>query len=183
LFVSLDATLIDNAVELRWDVAADEPIRGFNVCRAQNAAMQDASIIAENIAPEERTFVDNDVTPGQTYYYFIVAEVDGREVRSGDAVVAVPGLKLGLSQNYPNPFNPTTTIEYTLSQTGFVNLSIFDAHGNLVRTLEKGVREAGSQTVIWDGTDESGDVVSSGTYFYRLDVDGKILAKKLLLLK
>ena len=88
-----------------------------------------------------------------------------------------------LSQNYPNPFNQSTKIEFTLSQSGFVNLNIYDLLGRKVRTLVSENLSLGYKSVFWDGKDNSGKVVSSWIYFYRLKIGDFSEAKRLVLLK
>jgi flagellar hook assembly protein FlgD len=90
---------------------------------------------------------------------------------------------VALEQNYPNPFNPTTTIAFTLSQPGVVDLSIFDVAGQRVRTLERGVQPAGRNSVVWDGRGDDGTAVASGVYFYRLTVGARVFTRKMLLVK
>jgi hypothetical protein len=80
-----------------------------------------------------------------------------------------------LKQNAPNPFNPQTKIEFSLAAPGVVRLQVFDVGGRLVRTLADGRFDGGDHSLIWNGKNESGIAVSSGTYFYRLDVDGKVI--------
>ena len=87
-----------------------------------------------------------------------------------------------LQQNYPNPFNPSTTIRYALSTPGPVSIDIYDATGRAIRSffLKEG---SGAHEVLWDGKDNNGKSVSSGAYFYSLNMNGTLLAKKMLLLK
>jgi len=84
----------------------------------------------------------------------------------------------------PNPFNPSATIDYAVPHAGTASLQVFDAAGRLVRTLIQGKMEAGKQSVTWDGRDNSGQALSSGTYFYSLSLDGQVLDKgKAVMLK
>ena len=97
--------------------------------------------------------------------------------------VQVP-TEYSLGHNYPNPFNPTTTISYALpggerrtedggrTTSHHVSLRIYNILGQEVRTLLDKVQEPGYYTVTWYGKDNSGQVVASGVYFYRLSVDG-----------
>jgi flagellar hook assembly protein FlgD len=73
-----------------------------------------------------------------------------------------------LRQNYPSPFNPHTRIEYDLPQGGLVRLAIFNALGQRVRTLIESSQQAGFHRLDWDGRDDAGIPLRSGTYFYRL---------------
>jgi predicted outer membrane repeat protein len=89
-----------------------------------------------------------------------------------------------LQQNYPNPFNPQTTISFQLSENGEANLSIYNIKGQLVKELVNKVLSSGEHSAIWNGKDENEKKVSSGIYFYKLNVNGKTEAvRKCLLLK
>jgi hypothetical protein len=91
-----------------------------------------------------------------------------------------------ISQNYPNPFNPSTTIEYEIPERSHVSLKIFDVLGNEVETPVNGIRDAGYHKVnIHSGNTN----ISSGTYFYRINIteleSGKTFSetKKMQLIK
>ncbi len=70
--------------------------------------------------------------------------------------------------NYPNPFNPSTTIVYALSQTSSVEVAIYDLQGRKIRSFVFSGQPAGYQKVVWDGTNDQGSPISSGTYVYRI---------------
>ncbi len=90
-----------------------------------------------------------------------------------------------LSQNFPNPFNPCTSISFSgpESFSDRVSIKIYNLRGCLVRNLIDEVREAGSYSVFWDGTDDSGRQVSSGVYIYRLQAGEFVQTRKMVLLK
>lgn len=88
-----------------------------------------------------------------------------------------------LDQARPNPFNPTTSIDYVMGAEGRAVIRVFDVAGRLVRTLLDEPRPAGRNTVVWDGRDDSGRVLASGTYFYQLEAEGRTAARKAMLLK
>ncbi|MBN2169928.1 MAG: T9SS type A sorting domain-containing protein, partial [Candidatus Krumholzibacteriota bacterium] len=90
---------------------------------------------------------------------------------------------LALGQNHPNPFNPRTTISFGLPEAGPATLAIFDVGGRRVRTLVSGELGAGRHHVVWDGRGDTGRSLASGVYFYRLETDGQVLGRKMLLLK
>ena len=93
-------------------------------------------------------------------------------------------LLTSLEQNYPNPFNPTTTIAYSIAEPGHVYLRIYNVAGQLVRTLvDEVLAPEGVRPVAWNGLDDSGQPVSSGVYFCRLETKGFTQTKKLVLLK
>jgi len=88
-----------------------------------------------------------------------------------------------LSQNYPNPFNPITKIEYSVKQISKVNINIYNINGELIKELLSEEKNAGSYIIVWDGRDNKGILVASGTYFYQIKVDDFVQAKKMVLLK
>jgi len=90
---------------------------------------------------------------------------------------------LALNGNFPNPFNPATKISFDLPHGTKVDLEVFDIRGRKVQTLVSETLGAGQHAVIWNGSDDSGRQVSSGTYFYRLRADGQTMTNKMLLLK
>lgn len=91
-----------------------------------------------------------------------------------------------LGQNYPNPFNPVTSIQFTVPGTEGgkveVKLSVFDLRGKLVRILVEGAMEAGPHSIVWDGRDDSGTKVASGTYLYRLAAGDLVETRKMIAL-
>jgi hypothetical protein len=88
-----------------------------------------------------------------------------------------------LNQNYPNPFNPETTISFDMPKTANANLSVYNVKGQLVKTLHNGIANFGRNNVVWNGTDNNGNKVTSGLYFYRLTTDGKVETRKMMLMK
>ncbi|MGD8781095.1 MAG: FlgD immunoglobulin-like domain containing protein, partial [Ignavibacteria bacterium] len=113
---------------------------------------------------------------------------DGLEVKKINDVTDVDDqnslpTEYSLSQNYPNPFNPTTNIRYTLPQNSNVVLKIFDMLGREVRTLVNTQQNAGSHDVYWNGDNNFGVKVSSGTYIYMIKAGDFFEAKKMVLLK
>jgi outer membrane protein assembly factor BamB len=90
-----------------------------------------------------------------------------------------------LGQNSPNPFNPSTTVSYSVpeGEPTPVSLKIYDLRGRLVRTLVDETREAGEYSVIWEGKDASGRMVSSGVYLYRIKAGDFVQTRKMVLLK
>ena len=94
----------------------------------------------------------------------------------------VPGIHV-LSQNYPNPFNPTTTIQYAVTSPGQVRITVYNSLGQEVRALLDVYKSAGEYTMTWDGKDDNGASLASGTYFYQMQVGDFVSAKKAIMLK
>lgn len=109
----------------------------------------------------------------------VVSDVSTSIEEARDAIPEEYSLK----PNYPNPFNPNTTIEYDIQRPGHVKLHIYNARGQLVRTLVDEPKSEGVHRVLWDGRDEGGQVLASGTYFYQLVVGDFVGARRMLLLK
>ncbi|MCF7919472.1 MAG: T9SS type A sorting domain-containing protein [Candidatus Cloacimonetes bacterium] len=85
--------------------------------------------------------------------------------------------------NYPNPFNPTTTISFNLAEESEIELAVFNLKGQKIVTLADGNYKMGVHEIIWNGENESGKIMASGVYFYRLRVNDKAEMKRLLMLK
>lgn len=94
-----------------------------------------------------------------------------------------------LAPNYPNPFNPTTTISYTINRgedgatPKATRLAVFNALGQHVKTLVDEVQIPGRYSVEWNGTNQAGQTVASGVYFYRLSRDDVAVSRKMVLVK
>jgi len=96
---------------------------------------------------------------------------------------AIPPAAFALDQNYPNPFNAITTIEFQLAAPAAVELAIYDAIGQKVRTLVAHPLAAGRYRSEWDGRDDAGHAVASGPYFYQLHAGAYRATKHLTLIK
>ncbi|MCZ6777188.1 MAG: T9SS type A sorting domain-containing protein, partial [Ignavibacteria bacterium] len=92
-------------------------------------------------------------------------------------------IEIAVSSNYPNPFNPTTTINYELPAASVVRLAIYNVLGQKVRTLVDEAMDAGSHKAIWDGRNDVGLPVVSGTYIYRFEAGGFVRTRKMVLVK
>ncbi|HPF35497.1 MAG TPA: FlgD immunoglobulin-like domain containing protein [Candidatus Krumholzibacteria bacterium] len=93
----------------------------------------------------------------------------------------LPGHVWSLSQNHPNPFNPSTTINFSLPAAADVSLKVYNARGELVRTLLDAGLEAGDHAQEWRGRDDAGAAVASGVYFARLVSKHGVLTRKMVL--
>jgi hypothetical protein len=95
---------------------------------------------------------------------------------------AIP-LNFEVSQNYPNPFNPNTIIRFSIPTESIVKLSIYDILGREVKTLVNQYYSPGSYEVNWNGDNNFGEKLSSGTYFYKVAAGEYSKIMKMLLLK
>lgn len=108
------------------------------------------------------------------YKYHDIADISGMDV--------ILPQSISLSQNYPNPFNNRTLIEINTGSSQKVCLGIYDIAGRLVRTLFEG-NVSGSKSLVWDGSDNNGNIVSSGIYLYSLKTADNTICRKMILLK
>jgi hypothetical protein len=104
-----------------------------------------------------------------------------------DVVTAVPVSEkpalARLLRNYPNPFNPVTKVAFTLERSAQVSLRVFDVQGRAVRTLLDSYLSSGPRVIAWDGRDDRGRQLASGTYFLRLAGGGAYLSRTVNLVK
>jgi flagellar hook assembly protein FlgD len=97
--------------------------------------------------------------------------------------------EFALSQNYPNPFNPSTKLEVSLPQAAYLDVAVYNILGQKVTTLVNEMRDAGYQTVTWNGTTQGGTNVASGIYFVRMNAtpvsggEGFNAVRKIMLMK
>lgn len=108
--------------------------------------------------------------------YYVQLSVDD------NTATGVP-IHFSLRQNYPNPFNPVTTIQYELPQRSDVQITIFDLLGRKVTTLVSETQDAGYKSVLWDATNDQGQPVSAGVYFYQVKAGDFVQTRKMVVLK
>ena len=185
--VSFSADVIDEGVTLDWITATETNNFGFEV--EKKSEVSDWSKIGfvtgagTTTEPQHYHFSDHKVEAGIYLYRLKQIDTDGAFSFSNEITIAVnTPISFELSQNYPNPFNPQTSIGYQLAQAGKVELTIYNARGETVRKLVNENKPSGSYSAPWDGSNDSQQIVVSGTYFYTLKVDGTIVASKSMIL-
>jgi hypothetical protein len=171
-------------VDLRWAIGHADGLQGFNVYRSEREGSGFERLNAELIPSDKGSaYRDEGVRPGKSYWYQLGAIDRDGESFSFVVSIRIPVAKTTLYQNYPNPFNPSTTISFYLAKPEHVVLTIYDVQGKRIRQLMDTKRDFGHVDLSWDGTNDHGDPVGSGIYFYRLKTGKKIMTKKLTLLK
>jgi hypothetical protein len=88
-----------------------------------------------------------------------------------------------LDQNYPNPFNPSTRISFTLPKHAHVSLDVYNTLGQRVKTLMDQSLSMGVHQAVWDGTNDSGEAVTNGLYFYSLRSELGVQTRKMMFMK
>lgn len=113
-----------------------------------------------------------------------VFTISGLETNIKDQITDVDDnynqpLKFELYQNYPNPFNPSTIIKYSLMNSEFVSLKIFDILGSEVKILVNEIKPAGIHEVVFNAANN----LASGIYFYELKISGQVNSRKMALIR
>jgi glucuronoarabinoxylan endo-1,4-beta-xylanase len=126
------------------------------------------------------TFIDNSDTTRKTA---VLTDPSGNY--SMNLVTSVPSAAaqpsgFALDQNYPNPFSSSTAIPYRLEKPAEVTVTIYDILGREVRRFSMGMLSIGAHGTVWDGKNNHGELVSRGTYFYRLQANGEMQVRKML---
>ncbi|RKZ05994.1 hypothetical protein DRQ32_11715, partial [bacterium] len=104
----------------------------------------------------------------------------------GTVVDAPPDRPAGLAYLgpiRPNPFNPQTNIHFYVPSAGDMSLAVYDIRGRRIRSLHDGHHDGGEFDLVWDGRDDAGRPVASGSYLCRMEVAGQVLSEKLTLVR
>ena len=157
-----------NKVNLLWTTATETNNFGFEIKRKVS---KDAEWVTRGFRKgvgtssekHDYSFVEQNVLDGNYYYRLKQVDYSGVFSYSDVVKVKVNAEQFYLSQNYPNPFNPVTTIKYSLPQTGYTTLKIYNSVGEEMATLVNNVKETGTHEVKFDAS-----FLSSGVYYYRL---------------
>jgi hypothetical protein len=166
-----DVQVSDGAVDLSFDVNGDAlSIADFEVVVEYNGmewtlpiTRQGSAYVATDDSPELRQ-------GGSATYSLYVIEDGNRSLVSSKSVDldVMPAILTELKGAYPNPFNPMTKVAFSMANEGHVELSVYDASGRRVAVLANETFGAGDHTVTWQGRDDGGRALASGTYFVQM---------------
>ncbi|MCD4698934.1 MAG: T9SS type A sorting domain-containing protein, partial [Bacteroidales bacterium] len=177
-----------NSVNLCWDANTEPDIAGYNIYKSDISGGPYTKINSELVA--DTTYIDATGTTND--FYCITAEIlactESRLSNEADFTTTINNY--GYQQHfsisaYPNPFSQSTTISYTLPcETENAQILIFNIKGQKIKTLGNCKFMKGRYSVVWDGTNATGEPVGSGIYFCKLNINNKpITTKKIMLLK
>jgi hypothetical protein len=173
------------AATLNWTTSDTRPVLGWRLYRLEGAA--EILVTDLPLPAAARDFIDTGAGTDQDHDYLLVAlHPWGQESRitlSGNHQPGTATLELSLLQSLPNPMWESTRIDFILPAAAEISLKVYDPAGRLVKTLIQGNRSAGQGTVMWNGRNENGSKVATGVYFYRLETGGRVLTKKLMLVR
>jgi len=189
---------VSNYVQLNWTTQSETGVVGYYVYRSATDDLSIATGVSSVINAgntsqvQSYSFVDREVSPGTWYYWLQNLDMDGSSNYHGPVSVTLtadtnstPNIPLITSLNniYPNPFNPSTTISYGVANAERVNIQIFNIKGQLVRNLLSESRQSGNYRIVWDGTNDRGQSLSSGMYFMKMTAGKYSKTSKVLMLK
>jgi hypothetical protein len=164
---------------LSWAESGAPDVDAYRVHRGYDAAFEPG--IGTRVA-EVSGLSWRDPQAGMFVYKVTAVDKAGNE--SEPVASSATPATFSLGQNIPNPFNPSTVIPYTVPLSGgHVTLRIYDVAGRLVRTLVDGVQGPGIRSVEWNASDNRGQKVGSGVYFYRLTAPGFKDTRKMVLVQ
>ncbi len=192
--VTFSAALNDAAVLLKWETATEVNNYGFDVERKpEDGDWNKAAFIQGNgttNSPKKYSFTDSDL-PGTSEVSYRLKQIDndGTIAYSKEITVDLTAItdledqnkpiEFTLGQNYPNPFNPSTTIKFSIPESGNVILKVYNLVGQEIRTLLQKQMSVGQHEVNFNANG-----LPSGFYTYRIDIDGKYNSvKKMMLVK
>lgn len=182
-----DTEVQGNTEILRWLPLADAD--DYELMIAKDSGFNE---VIDQVTLKDRSYMLKELTPENTYYWRVRAKnIHGTggwsETRSFNTGITTDTEITGeqylpseykLAQNYPNPFNPTTQINYTIPETGQVNLTVYNLLGTEIKTLVNRTQNAGSYTITFDARE-----LPSGIYYYKLQLPDFIQVKPMTLIK
>ena len=182
------ATSVSGGILIEWRTGAELNVAGFNLYRRPTTGGQQTKVNTKIIQPGHFSYryTDRGAETDLEYVYQLTeVTTDDRELPLGEVIVRsvfIP-TEFALKRAVPNPFNPTTTLEFWVPQAERVVLDIYSPSGRLIRRLVDERLEPGVHNVMWNGRNDGGNIVASGTYFALLKADGVRNVTRLTLLK
>ncbi len=190
----------DYFVRLDWSTQSETGVAGYYIYRNTrndlNTAERINTIIpATNTSSQENySYTDLEVGTGSWYYWLQNLDVNGEFSFYGPSTIYVTNpftdhetpvisVTTGLKNVFPNPFVSMTMIQYFLTKSADVTISVYNLKGEYVCNLISKHSDMGNYRTSWDGMDENGKSVSSGVYFIRMVAGRSTFAQKVLLLK
>ncbi|HCY75301.1 MAG TPA: hypothetical protein DHV28_05225 [Ignavibacteriales bacterium] len=181
--VSFTTSVINNTIDLNWITATELNNSGFEIQKSSdNIEWNKIGFVTGSGTSTEvqnYSFVDQNPVVGKSFYRLKQVDFDGTSEYSNTIEVLFGNVvDYALQQNYPNPFNPTTTINYSIKEKGYVELKIFDLLGSEITTIVNEEKAPGNYEVLFDASG-----LSSGLYLYTIKSGSFIQTRKMLLMK
>lgn len=183
--ISFTAVSEKDRVILSWNTATEIQNQGWNIERRIKGSADWSNIgfvqgAGDRTEPAAYSFIDKNPLIGSAEYRLRQLDYNGTSVPGKVIEVLLQQMpnEYLLHQNYPNPFNPETKISFELPQTSFVNISVFNALGELVSTLVNKNLDAGVHSVVFEAAN-----MNSGIYIYQLRSADVVFTKKMILIR
>ncbi len=167
--VTVSLSSVDDDVQIHYTTDGSEPTD-------QSPVYQEPLTFISDTVLQARSFKDGWIPSSVLLEEYMIEPLS---VDDQSPVVAASML----FSAYPNPFNPDTNLSFFLSFSSYARLAIYNARGQLIRTLVSSSLSSGMHNYAWDGRDANGNVVTSGIYYYSLHTDRGIYTKKMLMIK
>lgn len=170
-------------IELNWKTATETNNKGFEIQRSADsedwAVVDFVNGFGTTTKSHNYIYLDKDPYKGKSFYRLVQQDFDGTQ-KIYDPIEVIFNLPVdfALEQNFPNPFNPATRIKYNIGKDANVNLTIYNALGQKVKTLVNEFKPAGQYEVSFNG-----DGLSSGIYIAKIESAGFTKMIKMSLLK
>jgi hypothetical protein len=175
-----------DGARISWEIAHDVTMATYEIYRqtrtdAGRVRMEEAA----HRQGQRYQILDRDPPADGADYWLEVVPSGNEPSWFGPAHLksVEPNAALRLGPPTPNPFRMETRLEYATLETGVVRASVFDPGGRLVRSLWNAKQERGTHSVIWDGSDESGERLPAGIYFLRVSTKRGAWVQKVTLLR
>ena len=185
VFSDMRTVTTPQSVLLLWQPEILERIDGYRIYRRASNSSEDVDITGGFLLPPDATyFMDEVETIGHTHYYSIAAvKPNGTETRVAWSPVSVAAPRIQITNIYPNPFAAQTTISINLPTAASIDAAVYDVRGKRVAVLPTQSGVAGRNVVTWNGRDNNGRRVSTGTYFVKVQSSGAEMTRKLVIVR
>jgi hypothetical protein len=196
--INLAAITDNNHPKFKWSPCTEHCFSHYSIYKSYSSAPKNWYFEAQT-TDTIYTDLSVELNPSnpQIIYYYVKTVDTLNQVSPPSATLSfhyykesgkwVPGdfipFDFVLEQNYPNPFNAETKIEYQVPLPCIVNIDVFDIQGKKIRMLVNEYMEPGNRSVIWNGSDDFGEQVTSGIYFYKMGAGGYLYTRKMLMIK
>ncbi|MCL4550040.1 MAG: right-handed parallel beta-helix repeat-containing protein [Bacteroidetes bacterium] len=179
---------------LNWNLPVkSSSYLNYDVEFSKNSDFSNSTVVRD--IPEKVTSL-NGLDKNSTYYWRVLSKNSTGSVSNYSQTASfntgtttdvkedqVVPTEFSLLQNYPNPFNPTTIIKFSIPNSQFVTLKVYDMLGREVKTLISQEMNAGTHTINWNADNNLGSKISSGMYVYRITAGNFVSTKKMVLIK
>lgn len=188
----------NNLAEIAWETASESDLHGFKIYAAESSGLNAAMCLTPNVilATNSSTggnysYVATEITATGVWYFWLESiSIDGTNMFFGPINVTIgndpqsPELpdRSSIGVAYPNPFRAGQYTSFDVvvkaAESGTVN--IYNIAGQLVTSYKV---SAGTNSLSWNGMDNSGKPCASGVYLYKLNTQGTHQTRKLMLMK